>query len=75
MPHAEPHPTDDTNRYGIFIHSLLCANITLHGGSSLSDVNKLLPYFYHGKGQKSKEIIKLWVAGYVIQNGFQSNIR
>jgi hypothetical protein len=59
MPHAEPHPTDDTNRYGIFIHSLLCANITLHGGSSLSDVNKLLPYFYHGKGQKSKEIKSL----------------
>jgi hypothetical protein len=35
MPHAESHPTDDTNRYGILIHSLLCTNITLHDRSSL----------------------------------------
>jgi hypothetical protein len=36
-------------------------------------MNKPLLNFYHGKGQKSKEIIKPWVAGYVIENGFQSN--
>jgi hypothetical protein len=38
-------------------------------------MNKPLLNSYHGKGQKSKEIIKPWVVGYVIENGFQSNMQ
>src|SRR3972149_3458828 len=54
MPRAESHPADDTNGYGIFVHSLLCTNITLHRTILLFVVNKLILNVYHGKGQKSK---------------------
>jgi hypothetical protein len=57
MPHAEPHPADDTDRHRILIHSLFCTHITLHRSSSLFDENKRILIVYHGKGEKSKEII------------------
>jgi hypothetical protein len=34
VPHAESHSADNTNGHGIFIHSLLCTDITLHEHSS-----------------------------------------
>jgi hypothetical protein len=45
MAHAEPHPADDTNGHGILIHTLLCTHITLHGRSSLLNMNKSILYF------------------------------
>jgi hypothetical protein len=36
-------------------------------------MNKPLPNFYHGKSQKSKEIVKAWGEGYAIENGSQPN--
>jgi hypothetical protein len=59
MPQAEAHPTDNADGHRILINSLLGADITFHGQSSLFKVNEAIFNFYHGKGKKSKNIIKL----------------